>query len=101
MVRFALRSAKSESDKYLESSIELIEKTTYAELKIETTSKYHGKEIDGYFGKLYLNNADDDGSAFIFKRAKNDDIDFDLKIRIQLIAQDLANEFSKLFFVLI
>jgi hypothetical protein len=74
---------------YSETNIEKISEGSIMFKLIDTEAKFQGKEIRGY-----LTSIEDREGLYIFKEPKLNDFNFDMKIRIQLIAQDLAKEFS-------
>jgi hypothetical protein len=78
-----------EKTNFSETNIEKISEGSIIFKLIDTEAKFQGKEIRGY-----LASVEGREGFYIFKEPKINDFNFDMKIRIQLIAQDLAKEFS-------
>ena len=80
---------KNGKPNYLDTNIEkTVEKTIIFKI-IDKEAKFQGKELRGYLASI-----ENHDGLYIFKEPKINDFDFNMKIKIQLIARNLAIEFS-------
>ncbi len=78
-----------EKPNYFKANIEKISEGSIIFKIIDKKAKFQGREIHAYLATI-----ENREGLFIFKEPKINDFNFDIKIKIQLIAQDLAKEFS-------
>ena len=86
-----------------------IDNTSYkCELKIEPVQSCsilidqkfnYGKEVYAYRGNIYFGNEhNNDKKEVVFKLPKNKNFDYNSKIKAQLMAKYLADEYSKFYY---
>ena len=80
---------KNRKPNYLETVIEKTVEKTITFKFIDKEAQFQGKEIRGYLASI-----ENHDGLYIFKEPKINDFDFNMKIKIQLTARDLAIEFS-------
>jgi hypothetical protein len=96
------KTAENKLDKFIKPLLENPYVGVWKYLFVENKSIYHGKEIDGFKGKIVTQDLKLNKSyncICIFKRPKHERIDLEIKIKTQLVAKELAIHYSKFIFI--
>jgi hypothetical protein len=93
---FKLSTAPNKLDKYLNPAISSLQMKGSNTLSVENKCSFHGKEIFGFKGTL--ESTELGNIMCILKRPKNESINLEDKIKAQLVAQELANQYSMYIF---
>ena len=104
LIEYKLIGAENMLDMFLNPISEGSDVTLAKYLFVENKSSYHGKEIDGFKGKIGMQDSKLNKSynyTCIFKRPKHESIDLGIKIKTQLVAKELAILFSKFIIILL
>ncbi len=96
VVWFEFKLAKTAQNKYLNPTILLSQKKGSNKLLIENKYSFHGKEIFGFKGTL--SSPEWGSKTCIFKMPKYESINLEDKIKAQLVAQELAIQYSTYIF---
>ena len=88
LIKYSFNYQNNEQVNYLDPKFKTVHSPS--KIKLETESRFQGKEVFAHVGSI-------SDEKFIFKRPKTNDVNLDMKIKIQLIAQHLAKKFSKFF----